>query len=180
MIRVYSDAFLYCNDTAGKYSKDSVPKGPRGGLFKDILPQAEPLLNLMSIIADERNKTMSQVSRVENFDQMDLQANNPTCKDADFLSYDMQSWKQPCTCHPGACSHQVTKSWMNYGMQHHAGGDQLVHMSRHHPYPWCQEHVSSTGGLRQSWMEAQCRWSTGAECTSRKGEEDNGAEHLPD
>ncbi len=46
---------------AGKYSKDKLPKGPRGALFRQILPGAEPLLQLMGSIAESRGKTYSQV-----------------------------------------------------------------------------------------------------------------------
>ena len=46
---------------AGKYSKDNLPKGPRGALFRQILPGAEPLLQLMGSIAESRGKTSSQV-----------------------------------------------------------------------------------------------------------------------
>jgi hypothetical protein len=30
----------------GKYSKDSLPPGPRGQLFKELLPQVEPVLQV--------------------------------------------------------------------------------------------------------------------------------------
>eukprot|EP00891_Asterochloris_glomerata_P008451 jgi/Astpho2/8451/Aster-07637 len=46
----------------GKYSKDKLPKGPRGALFRQILPGAEPLLQLMGSIAESRGKTYSQVA----------------------------------------------------------------------------------------------------------------------
>ena len=36
--------------------------GPRGLLFKQILPGAEPLLDLMQQIAEERSRSVSQVS----------------------------------------------------------------------------------------------------------------------
>lgn len=51
----------------GKYSLDEtkgtpVPGGPRGFLFKRILPGLHPLLDLMGIISRERNKTYSQIA----------------------------------------------------------------------------------------------------------------------
>ncbi|EIE24793.1 Aldo/keto reductase [Coccomyxa subellipsoidea C-169] len=47
----------------GKYSATGrLPKGPRGLLFRQILPGIQPLLNTMQAIADERNKSVSQVA----------------------------------------------------------------------------------------------------------------------
>lgn len=45
----------------GKYSPDNVPKGPRGQLFKQILPGLKPLLDTLGRIATSRRKTTSQV-----------------------------------------------------------------------------------------------------------------------
>ncbi len=48
----------------GKYDVSSgrLPKGPRGLLFRQILPGLEPLLGTMEAIAQDRRKSMSQVS----------------------------------------------------------------------------------------------------------------------
>ncbi|PSC73909.1 pyridoxal chloroplastic [Micractinium conductrix] len=49
----------------GKYSMDdpsSLPGGPRGFLFKQVLPGLQPLLQVMGEIAARRRKTMSQVA----------------------------------------------------------------------------------------------------------------------
>jgi pyridoxine 4-dehydrogenase len=45
----------------GKYSPTNVPQGPRGFLFKQVLPGLDPLLNTMRDIAEKRGKTISQV-----------------------------------------------------------------------------------------------------------------------
>ena len=47
----------------GKYDVSSgrLPKGPRGLLFRQILPGLEPLLGTMDAIAKERRKSVSQV-----------------------------------------------------------------------------------------------------------------------
>ena len=39
----------------------SVPKGPRGILFREYLPVMQPLLNELRDIAKKRNKTVAQV-----------------------------------------------------------------------------------------------------------------------
>ena len=48
----------------GKYSVSAgvLPKGPRGALFRQILPGLEPLLGTMEAIARDRSKSVSQVS----------------------------------------------------------------------------------------------------------------------
>ncbi len=47
----------------GKYSHSSTyPKGLRGLLFKRLVPEAKPLLDCLSAIAQYRNKTMAQVA----------------------------------------------------------------------------------------------------------------------
>lgn len=46
----------------GKYSADELPKGPRGLLFRQILPGIAPLLHTMRQIATVRKKTVSQVA----------------------------------------------------------------------------------------------------------------------
>ena len=48
--------------TTGKYDgKDKLPQGPRAALFKQILPGAQPLLEVMQEIAQGRGKTVPQV-----------------------------------------------------------------------------------------------------------------------
>ena len=46
---------------AGKYDKDNLPQGPRSALFRQILPGAQPLLQVMQEVADARRKTVPQV-----------------------------------------------------------------------------------------------------------------------
>ncbi|KAL1337282.1 hypothetical protein HN51_031938 [Arachis hypogaea] len=46
----------------GKYSPSTLPTGPRGLLFKQILPGLDPLLSSLRDIANKRRKTMSQVA----------------------------------------------------------------------------------------------------------------------
>jgi pyridoxine 4-dehydrogenase len=46
---------------SGKYSLSTLPEGPRGVLFKGLLPEIQPLLALLEAIAISRKKTMSQV-----------------------------------------------------------------------------------------------------------------------
>jgi pyridoxine 4-dehydrogenase len=47
----------------GKYTdRNSYPKGLRGFLCRQLLPEMKPLLNCLQTIATERNKTMAQVA----------------------------------------------------------------------------------------------------------------------
>lgn len=46
----------------GKYSDGHLPKGPRGTLFKQLLPGISPVTSTLAAIAGSRRKTMSQVS----------------------------------------------------------------------------------------------------------------------
>lgn len=47
----------------GKYQDlNSLPSGPRKGLFKELLPKIQPLLQTMDAIAKTNGKTMSQVA----------------------------------------------------------------------------------------------------------------------
>lgn len=49
----------------GKYTMDdpaSLPSGPRGLVFRQVLPGLEPLLRVMGEIAARRRKTLSQVA----------------------------------------------------------------------------------------------------------------------
>ena len=51
----------------GKYNVSSgvLPKGPRGGLFRQILPGLKPLLGTMEAIAQNRRKSVSQVILIQ-------------------------------------------------------------------------------------------------------------------
>lgn len=51
--------------TAGKYSQDNLPSGPRGTLFRQLLPEIKPLLEVLGAIAESRGKSMSQVGLPE-------------------------------------------------------------------------------------------------------------------
>jgi hypothetical protein len=42
----------------------SLPKGPRGLLFREYLPAMGPLLNVLREIAKQRRKTVPQVKRI--------------------------------------------------------------------------------------------------------------------
>lgn len=46
----------------GKYSLDRLPPGPRGNLFRQLLPGIQPVLTTLEAVADSRRKTMSQVA----------------------------------------------------------------------------------------------------------------------
>ncbi|XP_050237056.1 pyridoxal reductase, chloroplastic isoform X2 [Mercurialis annua] len=46
----------------GKYTSSALPQGPRGLLFRQILPGLEPLLRSLSEIAEKRRKTVPQVA----------------------------------------------------------------------------------------------------------------------
>ena len=47
----------------GKYSEKSpLPKGIRGLLFRQLLPEIRPLLNCLAEVAQSKNKTLSQVA----------------------------------------------------------------------------------------------------------------------
>lgn len=46
----------------GKYAPSKLPSGPRGLLFRQILPGLQPLLTSLQEIAGRRNKTVSQVA----------------------------------------------------------------------------------------------------------------------
>jgi hypothetical protein len=40
---------------------DCLPPGPRGNLFRQLLPGIQPVLNTLEVVASSRRKTMSQV-----------------------------------------------------------------------------------------------------------------------
>eukprot|EP00250_Pteridium_aquilinum_P015654 c22682_g1_i1 orf=366-1460(-) len=46
----------------GKYSPSRLPKGPRGTLFRQILPGLQPLVEMLDLIARRRGKTVSQAA----------------------------------------------------------------------------------------------------------------------
>ena len=50
---------------SGRYSPDrlnEVPRGPRGVLFRQLLPQLRPLLNTMEEMGAQRGKTVAQLA----------------------------------------------------------------------------------------------------------------------
>ncbi|KAL3653687.1 Pyridoxine 4-dehydrogenase [Castilleja foliolosa] len=61
-IRVIAYSPLGLGMLTGKYSPTNLPSGPRGILFRQILPGLEPLLNSLRQIAQKRRKTISQVA----------------------------------------------------------------------------------------------------------------------
>lgn len=61
-IRLISYSPLGLGMLTGKYSPTSLPRGPRGILFRQILPGVEPLLVSLREIAEKRRKTIPQVA----------------------------------------------------------------------------------------------------------------------
>ncbi|XP_004502717.1 pyridoxal reductase, chloroplastic isoform X2 [Cicer arietinum] len=61
-IRIIAYSPLGLGMLTGKYSPSELPSGPRGLLFKQILPGLDPLLSSLRDIANKRRKTMSQVA----------------------------------------------------------------------------------------------------------------------
>ncbi|KAL8538124.1 hypothetical protein ACS0TY_000181 [Phlomoides rotata] len=61
-IRVIAYSPLGLGMLTGKYSPSNLPSGPRGFLFRQILPGLEPLLDSLKEIARKRRKTISQVA----------------------------------------------------------------------------------------------------------------------
>lgn len=62
-IRVIAYSPLALGLLTGKYGGDRpLPPGPRGALFRQLLPQMQPLLEVLGAIAQERQKTISQVA----------------------------------------------------------------------------------------------------------------------
>ncbi len=47
---------------SGKYDEENLPSGPRGLIFKALLPSCKPLLDTLRAIADEREVSMSSVA----------------------------------------------------------------------------------------------------------------------
>jgi aryl-alcohol dehydrogenase-like predicted oxidoreductase len=57
--------FVFAGMLTGKYSSSNpgtLPKGPRGLVFRQILPGLGPLLGTLEAVAKERKKTVSQVA----------------------------------------------------------------------------------------------------------------------
>ncbi|MBE9169182.1 aldo/keto reductase [Pleurocapsales cyanobacterium LEGE 06147] len=62
-IRLIAYSPLALGLLTGKYSeKDSLPRGIRGLLFRQLLPNIQPLLSCLREVARSRHKTMSQVA----------------------------------------------------------------------------------------------------------------------
>ncbi|KAM0934414.1 putative pyridoxine 4-dehydrogenase [Dioscorea sansibarensis] len=61
-IRLISYSPLGLGMLTGKYSTSNLPGGPRGLLFRQILPGLNPLLISLREIAQRRGKTMSQIA----------------------------------------------------------------------------------------------------------------------
>ncbi|XWS61393.1 hypothetical protein CRYUN_Cryun07bG0122500 [Craigia yunnanensis] len=61
-IRMISYSPLGLGMLTGKYTPSRLPRGPRGLLFKQILPGLEPLLVSLREIAKKRSKTIPQVA----------------------------------------------------------------------------------------------------------------------
>ncbi|OMO97832.1 Aldo/keto reductase [Corchorus olitorius] len=61
-IRLIAYSPLGLGMLTGKYSPSRLPSGPRGLLFKQILPGLEPLLVSLREIAEKRGKTIPQVA----------------------------------------------------------------------------------------------------------------------
>ncbi|CAN1170726.1 Pyridoxal reductase, chloroplastic [Linum perenne] len=61
-IRLIAYSPLGLGMLTGKYTSSSLPSGPRGLLFRQILPGLDPLLKVLTEIAQKRNKTIPQVA----------------------------------------------------------------------------------------------------------------------
>ncbi|KAF3432760.1 hypothetical protein FNV43_RR23862 [Rhamnella rubrinervis] len=61
-IRLIAYSPLGLGMLTGKYTPDKLPRGPRGFLFRQILPGLEPLLSSLGEIARKRRKTIPQVA----------------------------------------------------------------------------------------------------------------------
>ncbi|KAL6123029.1 hypothetical protein ACLB2K_075552 [Fragaria x ananassa] len=61
-IRMIAYSPLGLGMLTGKYSPSNLPSGPRGFLFKQILPGLQPLLGSLKEIAQKRKKTVPQVA----------------------------------------------------------------------------------------------------------------------
>ncbi|GJP34307.1 hypothetical protein CLOM_g18750 [Closterium sp. NIES-68] len=61
-IRVIAYSPLALGVLSGKYNADNLPQGPRGLLFRQLLPGLDPLLAVMAEIGQKRNKSLTQVA----------------------------------------------------------------------------------------------------------------------
>lgn len=61
-IRLISYSPLGLGMLTGKYTSSNLPQGPRGLLFRQIIPGLDPLLNTLKVIAQRRRKTVPQVA----------------------------------------------------------------------------------------------------------------------
>ena len=62
-IKIIAYSPLTLGILTGKYQDiNSLPDGPRKGLFKGLLPKIKPLLQTLEVIAQENGKTMAQVA----------------------------------------------------------------------------------------------------------------------
>ncbi len=62
-IKIIAYSPLTLGILTGKYQEGgTLPSGPRGLLFKQLLPKIKPLLECLKVIADSHYKTMSQVA----------------------------------------------------------------------------------------------------------------------
>lgn len=61
-IRVIAYSPLGLGMLTGKYTPSNLPPGPRGLLFRQILPGLEPLLTSLREIAQRRQKTIPQIA----------------------------------------------------------------------------------------------------------------------
>ncbi|MBL1208190.1 MAG: aldo/keto reductase [Geminocystis sp. GBBB08] len=62
-IKIIAYSPLTLGILTGKYQDlNSLPSGPRKGLFKELLPKIQPLLHTLEAIAKNNGKTMSQVA----------------------------------------------------------------------------------------------------------------------
>ena len=68
-------SIIRCRVCVGKYSETALPPGPRGILFKQLLPEIQPVLRVIEDVAKSRRKTMSQVSDDRSFHVWRLAAN---------------------------------------------------------------------------------------------------------
>lgn len=61
--RIISYSPLCLGLLTGKYDLDNLPRsGPRKQLFRELLPGARPLLNVLEVIAKDKSKSQSQVA----------------------------------------------------------------------------------------------------------------------
>ena len=74
---------MYAGMLTGKYGEGRLPLGPRGLLFRQILPGIEPLLDVMRQIATRRRKTVSQASQA-SIPESEVRIAGAGCTDVSF------------------------------------------------------------------------------------------------